>query len=91
LADRDVVEAVVEDEDAKTDLLRVLDHVWWSPPARSLTQTRFRSRFMKLGVVTSRPARVIGIHFFNPVPVLQLVELVPSLLTSDDTTARSRS
>ena len=36
---------------------------------------------MKLGMATDRPEQVIGIHFFNPVPVLQLVELVPSLLT----------
>ena len=44
---------------------------------------------MKLGVVTERPQNVIGIHFFNPVPVLRLVELVTSLMTSEDTTARS--
>ena len=46
---------------------------------------------MKLGVVTQRPQQVVGIHFFNPVPVLALVELVPSLLTSDETTERSRA
>jgi len=46
---------------------------------------------MKLGVVTSRPDRVMGIHFFNPVPVLTLVELVPSLLTSDETVECSRT
>ena len=40
---------------------------------------------MKLAMVTGRPEQVIGIHFFNPVPVLRLVELVTSLLTSDDT------
>jgi 3-hydroxybutyryl-CoA dehydrogenase len=45
---------------------------------------------MKLGVVTKRPASVIGVHFFNPVPVLPLVELVPSLLTSPETTERAR-
>lgn len=46
---------------------------------------------MKLGVATSRPDQVIGIHFFNPVPVMTLVELVPSLLTSDDTSSRARA
>jgi 3-hydroxybutyryl-CoA dehydrogenase len=46
---------------------------------------------MKLGVVTGRPEKVIGIHFFNPVPILPLVELVPSLLTSREVTARART
>jgi 3-hydroxybutyryl-CoA dehydrogenase len=45
---------------------------------------------MKLAVATARPQYVVGIHFFNPVPVLQLVELVPSLLTAPETTARAR-
>jgi 3-hydroxybutyryl-CoA dehydrogenase len=42
---------------------------------------------MKLAMATQRPAQVVGIHFFNPVPVLKLVELVTSLLTSPETTA----
>jgi 3-hydroxybutyryl-CoA dehydrogenase len=45
---------------------------------------------MKLAMATERPAQVIGIHFFNPVPVLPLVELVPSLLTADDTVEVAR-
>jgi 3-hydroxybutyryl-CoA dehydrogenase len=60
-------------------------------PGAIFDSNTFSVTIMKLGVVTSRPTRVIGIHFFSRVPVLQLVELVPSLLTSDDTTARSRS
>jgi len=91
LSDRDlVVEAIVEDEGPKTDLFRALDKIVASPDAILASNTS-SIPIMKLGVATSRPERVVGIHFFNPVPVLSLVELVPSLLTSDDTMERSRS
>jgi len=91
LADRElVVEAIVEDEAAKTDLFRRLDEVVTAPDAILASNTS-SIPIMKLGVATSRPDRVVGIHFFNPVPVLSLVELVPSLLTSDDTLSRSRA
>ncbi|WP_459969516.1 3-hydroxybutyryl-CoA dehydrogenase [Nocardioides pyridinolyticus] len=91
LADRDVVvEAIVEDEAAKVALFKSLDAIVTAPDAILASNTS-SIPIMKLGVVTSRPTQVIGIHFFNPVPVLQLVELVPSLLTSPDTTARSRA
>jgi len=91
LADRElVVEAIVEDEGPKTDLFRQLDAVVDSPDAILASNTS-SIPIMKLGVVTGRPDRVMGIHFFNPVPVLTLVELVPSLLTSDETVERSRA
>lgn len=91
MADRDVVvEAIVEDEATKVGLFKQLDAVVTTPDAILASNTS-SIPIMKLGVVTSRPTQVIGIHFFNPVPVLQLVELVPSLLTSSDTTERSRS
>ena len=91
LADRElVVEAIVEDEGAKVELFRRLDQIVTDPSAILASNTS-SIPIMKLGVVTSRPQQVIGIHFFNPVPVLQLVELVPSLLTADDTTERSRA
>ncbi len=90
LADRDVVvEAIVEDETAKVELFKQLDAVVTAPDAILASNTS-SIPIMKLGVVTSRPTQVIGVHFFNPVPVLQLVELVPSLLTSEDTTERAR-
>lgn len=91
MADRDVVvEAIVEDEAAKVALFRELDRIVTSPDAILASNTS-SIPIMKLGVVTSRPQQVVGIHFFNPVPVLQLVELVPSLLTADETTARART
>jgi 3-hydroxybutyryl-CoA dehydrogenase len=91
LADRElVIEAIVEDEGPKTDLLRRLDAVVESPDTILASNTS-SIPIMKLGVVTGRPERVMGIHFFNPVPVLTLVELVPSLLTSDETVERSRT
>ncbi|MEU2628262.1 3-hydroxybutyryl-CoA dehydrogenase [Kitasatospora sp. NPDC007106] len=84
-ADRQlVVEAVAEDEALKTELFAVLDRVVEAPDAVLASNTS-SIPIMKLGTATRRPERVIGIHFFNPVPVLRLVELVPSLLTSDDT------
>lgn len=91
LSDRElVIEAILEQEAAKTELFRELDDVVSSSEAILASNTS-SIPIMKLGVSTSRPDRVVGIHFFNPVPVLNLVELVPSLLTSTDTVERSRS
>ena len=91
LSDRQlVVEAIVEDEQAKVELFRRLDGIL-TDPAAILASNTSSIPIMKLGVVTSRPQQVLGIHFFNPVPVLQLVELVPSLLTGAEVTDRSRN
>jgi 3-hydroxybutyryl-CoA dehydrogenase len=90
LADRDlVVEAVAEDEQVKVDIFTKLDGIVESPEALLASNTS-SIPIMKLGMATSRPAQVIGVHFFNPVPVLPLVELVPSLLTSDEVLGRSQ-
>jgi 3-hydroxybutyryl-CoA dehydrogenase len=90
LADRElVVEAIVEDEQAKVDLFRRLDGIV-EDQAAILASNTSSIPVMKLGVVTSRPEQVLGMHFFNPVPVLPLVELVPSLLTSPEVTERAR-
>jgi 3-hydroxybutyryl-CoA dehydrogenase len=89
LADRQlVVEAVVEDEGLKTDVFAMLDKVVDDPQAILASNTS-SIPIMKLGMATERPEYVIGIHFFNPVPVLRLVELVSSLLTSPETTDRA--
>jgi 3-hydroxybutyryl-CoA dehydrogenase len=91
LADRDlVVEAIVENEPAKVELFGKLDAIVTSPNAILASNTS-SIPIMKLAVATTRPTHVIGVHFFNPVPVLSLVELVPSLLTAPDTTERARS
>ena len=90
LADRVlVIEAIVEDEAVKADLFQRLDAVVEDPDAILASNTS-SIPIMKLGVATSRPQNVIGMHFFNPVPVLQLVEVAPSLLTSPSTTDRTR-
>ena len=91
LADRDlVVEAILEDEVAKIALFRQLDKIVTSPHAVLASNTS-SIPIMKLAVATSRPSHVLGVHFFNPVPVLSLVELVPSLLTARETTERART
>ena len=91
LADRQlVVEAVIEDEALKTSVFRQLDKVVTDPNAILATNTS-SIPIMKLGIATQRPEQVIGIHFFNPVPVLKLVELVTSLLTSPETTERANA
>jgi 3-hydroxybutyryl-CoA dehydrogenase len=87
LADRQlVIEAVVESESEKVTVFRSLDTIVEDPVAILASNTS-SIPIMKLAMATSRPSQVIGIHFFNPVPVLPLVELVTSLLTSDETAA----
>jgi len=88
LADRDlVVEAVIEDEAEKVAIFQALGKV--VRPDALLASNTSSIPIMKLAAVTPQPQRVIGMHFFNPVPVLPLVELVPSLLTSHDTVERA--
>jgi 3-hydroxybutyryl-CoA dehydrogenase len=82
-----VIEAVAENETVKTAVFTQLDQVVKSDEAILASNTS-SIPIMKLGTATSRPEQVIGVHFFNPVPVLNLVELVPSLMTSDGTRQR---
>ena len=89
LADRElVVEAVIESERAKLDIFARLDKTVTDSEAVLASNTS-SIPIMKLAMATSRPSHVIGVHFFNPVPVLKLVELVTSLLTCDETTDRA--
>ncbi|MFC8672560.1 MULTISPECIES: 3-hydroxybutyryl-CoA dehydrogenase [Streptomyces] len=91
MADRQfVVEAVAENLDIKTGVLRVLDKAVEDPAAVLATNTS-SIPVVDLAVVTERPERVIGLHFFNPVPVQRLVEVIPALVTSAETVARTRA
>ncbi len=91
LADRQlVVEAIVEEESAKVELFQQLDQIVEDSEAILASNTS-SIPIMKLATVTSRPAKVLGVHFFNPVPVLKLVELVPSLMTAEETTEAARA
>ncbi len=79
-----VVEAVIEEEQTKLDIFRRIDEVVADPKAILASNTS-SIPIMKLGMATKRPESVVGIHFFNPVPVMPLVELVTSLLTDPGT------
>ncbi|MFJ3234245.1 3-hydroxybutyryl-CoA dehydrogenase [Streptomyces sp. NPDC086787] len=85
LADRQlVIEAVTENADAKTEILAALDKIVEDPAAVLATNTSSLP-VMRLGMATGRADRVVGLHFFNPVPVLPLVEVVSSLHTAPGT------
>jgi 3-hydroxybutyryl-CoA dehydrogenase len=91
LADRDlVIEAVAEHEATKVEIFTTLDKVVVREDAILASNTS-SIPIMKLGMATARPEQVIGVHFFNPVPVLNLVELVTSLLTGQATTDRAEA
>jgi 3-hydroxybutyryl-CoA dehydrogenase len=78
-----LIEAIVEDPTAKEGLFREADAVL--PPEAILASNTSSIPITSLAAVTSRPEQVIGMHFFNPVPVLQLVEVIRAVQTSDGT------
>jgi 3-hydroxybutyryl-CoA dehydrogenase len=78
-----MVEAVIEDFEIKQDVFRRADAVM--PPGAILASNTSSIPITSLAAATQRPDRVIGMHFFNPVPVLKLVEVVRGRETSDDT------
>ena len=78
-----MVEAVVEDASVKEDVFRRADEAL--PPEAVLASNTSSIPISSLAAATSRPDRVIGMHFFNPVPVLKLVEVVRGRETSDET------
>ncbi len=80
-----LIEAVVEDAETKEDVFRRADDTL--PESAILASNTSSIPITSLAAVTRRPERVIGMHFFNPVPVLKLVEVIRAVQTSDETAA----
>ena len=80
-----MVEAVVEDQAVKESIFRAVDEIL--PEEAILASNTSSIPIASLAAVTGRPDRVIGMHFFNPVPVLRLVEVIRAPQTSDETAA----
>ncbi len=90
LAEADLaIEAATEDRATKLDLFRRLDEVL--RPEAVLASNTSSIPIVELAAATGRPDRVLGMHFFNPVPVMALVELVRAITTSEETMAFGRA
>jgi 3-hydroxybutyryl-CoA dehydrogenase len=84
-----VIEAVIENEDAKIALLQKLDKV--CPPDTIFASNTSSISITRMGARTSRADRVIGMHFMNPVPAMKLVEIIRGLATSEATFQQTRA
>ena len=84
-----VVEAVVENLAVKTEVFQSLDRI--TPPHAILASNTSSISITKIGAATSRPDRVIGMHFMNPVPVMKLIEVIRGIATADETYERVRT
>lgn len=85
-----VIEAVIEDESIKASIFAKLDEVITDPDAVLASNTS-SIPIMKIAAATKNPGRVLGLHFFNPVPVLPLVELISTLVTTSEAAARTEA
>ncbi|MBB4852741.1 3-hydroxybutyryl-CoA dehydrogenase [Mycobacteroides chelonae] len=85
-----VIEAVIEDESIKSSIFAKLDEVITDPDAVLASNTS-SIPIMKIAAATKNPGRVLGLHFFNPVPVLPLVELISTLVTAPEAAARTEA
>src|SRR5882762_4515202 len=83
-----VIEAVTENLAVKTEVFKALDRI--TSPATILASNTSSISITRLGATTSRPDKVIGMHFMNPVPVMKLVEVIRGIATSDETYERVR-
>ncbi len=84
-----VIEAIVESLEAKKELFGYLDGV--SPPETIFASNTSSLTVTEMAAATSRPDRFVGLHFFNPVPVMKLVEVVRTIVTSDETFDAARA
>ena len=90
-ADRQMVfEAVIESEDEKLEVFAGLDKIVEDPEAILASNTS-SIPIMRIGMATEHPQRVLGLHFFNPVPVMRLVELIPSIATAPEAADRAEA
>ncbi|HET7286253.1 MAG TPA: 3-hydroxyacyl-CoA dehydrogenase NAD-binding domain-containing protein, partial [Pyrinomonadaceae bacterium] len=78
-----VIEAVTENLAVKTEVFAALDRI--TPSQAILASNTSSISITKLGAATTRPDKVIGMHFMNPVPVMKLVEVIRGIATSDET------
>jgi 3-hydroxybutyryl-CoA dehydrogenase len=84
-----VIEAVVENEGTKKELFRKLDAI--APAHAVLASNTSSISITRLAAVTRRPDRFVGMHFMNPVPVMELVEVIRGIATSDATAASAEA
>ncbi|WP_459612377.1 3-hydroxybutyryl-CoA dehydrogenase [Corynebacterium urogenitale] len=90
-ADREIViEAIIENEDIKKDVFRQLDEIVEDPKAALCSNTSSLP-IQTIASATKNPGRVLGLHFFNPVPVLPLVEVIPALTSDDEVVERAQT
>lgn len=88
LADRDlVIEAITENQSLKNETFAKLDRI--CPPGALLASNTSSCNVTAMAAATRRPGQVLGLHFFNPVPLMKLVEVVQTILTDEDTVARA--
>jgi 3-hydroxybutyryl-CoA dehydrogenase len=80
-----LIEAAIEEPGVKDEIFRRADQLF--PPEAILASNTSSISITRLAAATQRPEQVIGMHFFNPVPVLKLVEVIRGLQTSDETAA----
>jgi len=84
-----VIEAAIENMEAKKKILASLDAA--CPPHAILASNTSCLSVVEMAMATKRPSQVVGMHFFNPVPVMNLVEIVRSIVSSDDTVETAKA